>query len=487
MPQAKGILPRREDREVLYKSPRTCGYFISVKLDPAIDRPRAEAWLNQVSPLIDQLVAREPADPGEEKGEKVAAVAVGFAPTFFLVNGQPRFDPPVEPPACFAADHPMPNATGPLSNVSPIDADVMFYVASVYEARVNEFVSQLAATRPDVQTINIDRGYQRLDETEPFGYKDGLRNIKSSERPRFVFVHREGSEPYEPRWADGGSYMVFMKILQKPDAFAALPDDASRDAVIGRKKGGERLDLAGQGVQPREEPADPITGLPPTSHVGKAGPRGVHDDTQIFRRGLPFMETTTDGQLRVGLEFCSFQASLDQFDVVFNDWVMNRHFPSQANGGEAGADALLDPAGQLTAIEKFGFFFVPPYSEAGLAAAVLPEPRRERGKPTTGRLVVHKRVVDQSDPSRRFERRGFRFQILDSQGQVVPGSEFETDSTGRGICPAELTIGQNYKLNELHSPVPNVELTHTDFTMEHPNQQLHVPNQVTQPNTPYGG
>jgi hypothetical protein len=42
-----------------------------------------------------------------------------------------------------------------------------------------------------------------------------------------------------------------------------------------------------------------------------------HDLGCPFRRGIPFIETTSDGQLRVGLNFCSFQASLVQFDVVF--------------------------------------------------------------------------------------------------------------------------------------------------------------------------
>jgi len=32
MSQAKGVLPtRKEDREVLYANPRTCGYFIGVR------------------------------------------------------------------------------------------------------------------------------------------------------------------------------------------------------------------------------------------------------------------------------------------------------------------------------------------------------------------------------------------------------------------------------------------------------------------------
>lgn len=173
MAQAKGILPRRDDRELLYKNPRTCGYFVAVKLDPAIDRARAEAWLEAVSGLVDELVERLPPEEGEEKGRKVAAVAIGLAPSFFVTGGAPRFDPPVEPPAAFAPSVPLPNATTPLANVPLVDADVLFYVASVFEARVNSFLSRLAEMRPDVQAIWLERGYQRLDETEPFGYKDG--------------------------------------------------------------------------------------------------------------------------------------------------------------------------------------------------------------------------------------------------------------------------------------------------------------------------
>jgi len=481
MAQAKGVLPRRDDREVLYKNPRTCGYFIGVKLDPTLDRARAEAWLGNASQLVDKLVTRLPAKNGEAKGEKVAAVAVGLAPSFFAVGGNARFDPPVEVPASF--QRPLPTASAPLSQVPLLDADVLFYVASVFEARVFEFITKLAALRPEVAAVTLDRGYQRLDGTEPFGYRDGVRNIKTDDRPHFVFVHRDGAQLDEPPWADGGTYMAFVRILQLPDAFAALPDDAARDAVIGRTKDGVRLDLVGQSVEPRAEPTDEPVNLPPTAHVRKAGPRAQHDDVQIFRRGLPFMETTAEGELRVGLNFCAFQASLEQFDVVFNDWVTNRQFPPQPQG-EAGVDALLDPSRGLTVIEKVGFFFVPPYDQEGLAAAVFSD-RKDRPH-ETGRLVVHKRVVDPTDPSRRFERHGFRFQIVDAQGQVVAGSDFDTDSTGRGVCPVELTIGQQYTLQELASPVQNVQLTQTPFTMEKRNQQLQVVNQVTQPQTPYG-
>jgi hypothetical protein len=142
------------------------------------------------------------------------------------------------------------------------------------------------------------------------------------------------------------------------------------------------------------------------------------------------------------LHFCSFQASLDQFDVVFNDWMLNRQFPPQHGGADAGVDALLDPARQLTVIEKVGFFFVPPYNERGLAAAIFAT--HEDHRRANGRLVVHKRAVDPNDASRHFERRGFTFQIVDGEGQPLANSQFSTDSTGRGICPVELEIGQQY-------------------------------------------
>lgn len=490
MAQAKGVLPRRDDKEVLYKNPQTCGYFIGVRVDPAIDHARLEAWFGEIDRLVASLVERLPAEQGEKKGRKVAAVAVGFAPSFFLLNGSPRFSPAVEPPAAFRPSIPnpvagqpdIPNALPSVAATAAMDADILFYVASVYEARVNQFISQLSAMSPDVHAVTLDRGYQRIDDTEPFGYADGLRNIRSPERSRFVFVDRDERQIEEPAWSDGGTYMTFMRILQRPEAFKALPDDATRDATIGRQKDGTRLDLVGQGVDPKEEPPEPAPNLPATAHVRKAGPRERHEDTQIFRRGLPFMETTPDGQLRVGLNFCSFQASLDQFDVIFNDWITNPRFPTEQSGGQ---DALLDPSRQLTVIEKGGHFFVPPHDNAGLAAALF-KSKRDRRTDETGKLVVRKRVTDPSDPGRRFERGGFVFQVLDSSGQPA-GGQFTSDSTGRAIAPVELALGQNYTVQEVSAPVQNVQPVSVSFEMDKHHKELMVINQVTQPNTPYGG
>lgn len=481
MAQAKGILPRqREETESLYGNPRMCGYFVGVTLRPDLDRAAAQQWFAKVSGYVDELVARLPPERGQEKGDKVAAVAVGLSPSFFTANGQPRFDPPIELPAGFdpgTPESPNPQVwdTPNLAAVARVQADVLFYVASVFEARVARFIEQVQETSPDVAVLSVERGYQRVDGTEPFGYADGVRNIARGVRSEHVFAQSD-SEVDEPRWAVGGSYMSFMRIVQHRDAFRGLADDAARDAVIGRRRDGTRLDL--EGVDPKREPAEPTPNLLPGSHVRKAGPRGRHDDTQIFRRGLPFLEVA-DGRVRVGLNFASFQSSLDQFDTVLNDWMLSPNFPADG----AGPDALLDPSRGLTSIERIGLFFVPPHDSRHLAATLFDSPGRPGRE---GRVVVRKRVIDPTDPRRRFERGGFTFRILDSGGQQI-GDPFTTSSSGRAVFAGRLTIGGTYTLEEVHSPIPNVTLVTMTFQMERPNKQIRVVNTVSQPNTPYGG
>ena len=472
--QAKGIIARGDDREVL-RDPSTSGYFIGVSLDASLDRSGVVASLAGLSRLIDELVAR--VDLPERLQSKVAAVAIGLSRSFFEHPGVPGS---VEMPASFTRE--MPNARGVLSTVALAEGHLMLYVASMFEARVNAFLSDLAGL-PGITSITMERGYQRVDETEPFGYKDGVRNLSFGERLKEVFVHRDGLQLDEPTWAEDGSYMVFMKISQSPAAFYSLPDDASRDQVMGRTKDGTRLDLIGTTIHPHDEPQEPPPDLPATAHVGRAGPRGKHD-VLIFRRGLPFVEVR-DGGVKVGLQFCSFQASLEQFDVVFNDWMMDRHFSPQGEAGEVGPDALLDPSKGFTSIEKVGFYFVPPYEPEGLVAAIFND-RKERAK-ETGRLVVHKKVRASGAPDRRFERQGFKFHVQDNTGQVIPGSEFETDSTGRGICPVELRIGETFTLVEFHSPVPDVIPRSEQFPMDKNVKQLNFLNDVTNPTGPYGG
>jgi Dyp-type peroxidase family len=470
MSLAKGVLPRREDKEPM-ADPRSSGYFVSVTVDPSLDRAGAQALLADVSSAVDRLVARIP-----ETGERVAAVAVGFGPTFFVRSGVPRFDPPLQTPAAFASDaSPLPSVPG-----QGIAADLLFYLITSVEARSSSFLASLWGLRPAVQAVEVERGYQRTDGTEPFGYADGLRNIPRSARSDVVFVSEERHFE-EPDGVVGGTYMAVMKIVQNAEAFNQLSAD-QQDVVIGRQRDGTRLDLVGKDVSPREEPQEPPPAMAQSSHVAKVGPRGVHDPNMIFRRGLPFFEAD-DGELRIGLQFCSFQASLDQFDVVWTDWAMNPQFSAQ--GGPApGRDALLDPAGALTVVEKFGFYFVPPNDDRFIGATLFDPATQHRPTPT-GRVAIRKRVSTPSDATARFERGGFEFQIIDAAGQVL--DTLTTDTAGHAQS-IELPMNASYTLHEANQPqIPNLQPTpDIQFTLDERHKVIPVINTVSQPG-PYGG
>jgi len=417
MAQAKGVLPNKEDdREVLYKNPRTCGYFITIRMRPDVTVEQVQAWLSALDQAVDALVARAEPTGGKKKGEKLASVAVGFSPRFFdrlasigiLMERPAGFTPEAAPPS---------PRFGPAAE---LPADMLLYVASVMESRVEQFLRHLMSS-PAVEVLGLERGYQRADETEPFGYRDAVRNVKPSKRTGVVYVHRDGGQPDEPTWADGGTYMVAMKIQQNTAAFASLTDDAARDAVVGRGKDGTRLDLPSRS-DPHQETGDAPESLPPSSHVRKAGPRGHHDDNQIFRRGMPYVEFVNE-TVQVGLHFCSFQSTPNQFDAVFNDWMLNQQFPPRSDGSIAGPDALMSgqsPLGPLVEVKHGGIFFVPPYNPEGIAATLTPtEPRKTK----MGRLAINKVVRDPNDPSRRFERAGFTFEVRDASEKVIEGSQ----------------------------------------------------------------
>ena len=477
MPQAQGVLPKGDDREVLYKNPAMAGFFVGATLRPDAAPDLIQQWIGVVNAAVDTLVARSEAS-GADKPVRVATVAVGLGERFFalLNTAGERCQVPVglRPEAR--------PATGFTPAGLPPQPDVLFYIASTQEARVAEFMQAISG--PEVIAgLALERGHQRPDETEPFGYRDGARNVAKTDRGRVVFVHRNVGQPDEPHWADGGTYMVTMKIEQNLTQFNALGADAARDSVIGRTKAGHRLDIADQKVDPHDESPEVPDQLPPTAHVRKAGPRGKHDDTQIFRRGLPYLELE-GGTVRHGLLFCSFQANPAQFDAVFNDWMMNAAFPPRPDGSSPGGDALM--TNSLTQIKGAGLYFVPPHHDAGIWAAITtPAPK----KPQTARLAVTSFVIDPTDPGKRFERGGLVYQVLDSSQTPVPGSEFTTESSGRAVCPAELPMNASFTVVRVSSPPapPLQPLTPVPFSTDRPNIHVRVDN-LTQPGTTgYGG
>lgn len=431
MRQARGVLPRKNDWVIA--DPRAAGFFVFVTLRPDLDQAAAAAWLGEVDELIEDL--RSAVDAEERR---LATVAVGFGASFFTVNGQPRF-PGVKVPAGLREAPPaMPSG-------DPIPADVAFYVMAVTESVAAQFVTDLSLTA-DVTATRMERGHQRSDGTEVFGFKDGVRNVARSDRPDVVLVDRD-SLPEEPWWAQNGTYFAYMRIGQNLRSFKSL-DEPTQERIMGRAKDGRRFDLPA-GTVPNAEPEFTAPEPPTSSHVRKAGPRGAaRDTTLIFRRGLPFVEAGSDGTLRAGLHFASFQASLDQFRVVFNRWMMNPNFPQPAPGRP---DDLFSQ-GHVT-VERWGFFFVPPDTDEPVGTVMFkaaPKPRR----PKQGRVAVRKRVLEAPSVEAMVDLAGFRFRVTDASGGQV-GDEFVTDSAGHALSD-DLPIDVALVLEEL-SPPPGVQ------------------------------
>lgn len=138
-------------------------------------------------------------------------------------------------------------------------------------------------------------------------------------------------------------------------------------------------------------------------------------------------------------------------------------------------------SGPLVQVQHAGLFFVPPHDDDGLTAVLKP---KKPGKPKVGRVAVNKVVKDPADSSRRFERGGFVFEIHDEADQPVPGSQFTTASSGRGVCEADLEVGRTYTLVETFSPHAVAAMERRSFPMDKPNLLIRVENVLAVPAPP---
>jgi Dyp-type peroxidase family len=425
-PLAPGVLP-----DAVIRSPNANAYFFAVTLSPTLSAEGVQAWLKDVTALIAEL------KDYESNGAPVVSVCTAFSASFFLAAGQPRFGlAPAQIPAGLASPPEVPA----LAAIPQVAGDVLFYVMSLSEAAIGAFERGLSATRAaGLQSVTVELGFQRKDKRENFGFLDDLRNAQG-EREEVAFVNPELS-PEEPAWVAGGSYLAYIKIAQNLEAMAGKNEE-EQNAVIGRRKAdGSRLDLP-PGTPVADEGPFEGNACPATAHIRKAGPRGVlHDETKIFRRGVPFLTMREDGSIEAGLQFVSFQRSLSAFAVIFERWMTNTNFPTE----NAGEDSLL--AERLITLEKAGFFFAPPHDERFIGAPIFDAPPVDPC--TIGHIVVQKQLIGRNGQPILSELGGISFEVR-REGAAV-GEQFSTDSTGRAVSPP-LPRGVPLVVHEISPP-----------------------------------
>jgi Dyp-type peroxidase family/Prealbumin-like fold domain len=334
-------------------------------------------------------------------------------------------------------------------------------------------LQRLGALHDYIKTAEIERGFQRANRRELGGFLDGLRNANTN-RDATVFVDRAITD--EPAWADGGTYLAYLKIAQDLDRWSQLDQNAQQAAIGRSRDDGSRLDLPGNTNFDTEGDFTNDT-CPVTAHIRKVGPRGeLHDHTQIFRRGLPFVDLQADGTTVAGLQFVSFQYSLDAFATILHRWMLNDAFPQPGTG----QDALL--AQQILKFLRGAVFFVPPHDDryiaAGLFDAVVPRCRN------VGRIIVRKHVVDANNNPIPAELGGIGFQIF-QDGNAV-SEIFRTNSQGHATSP-EVPIGPTLIVREVEPPANFTPAADVSLTLDCPRTTVHITDTATQPGSGYGG
>ncbi|WP_332642848.1 Dyp-type peroxidase [Aeromicrobium sp.] len=433
--------------------------LVFVTLADGLDQSAVQQWLTQLADFIGALEAPP------RRGTQLASAVIAMGPRFFT-----RF-----------ADHAANNPHGLASPIrlpsASIDADIFLHVSYTSESRLADLLRLLWETRPTVVAIDVEHGYARADGREAFGQLDGLRNLDRVQRRRATTVD-PGTLPEEPAWFTGGSYAAYLKIEQNMDPWAGL-DATTREQIIGRHASdGSRLDHE-PGHNPHSEGAftDPST-PPHASHVRKSGPRGsLHDQNLIFRRGVPYVEEI-DNTLHFGLQFVSYQASLRDFDVVLNHWMLNPDFPERGSG----LDSLV--ANNLITFLLSGVFVVVPHDDRFPAAGYFdpaPEPPHSR----KGRIHIRKSAVDQNGVPTNAEVGDIEFQLFESDGVTAIGDPARTNPAGRAVFPA-VRVGNTVIIRE--SPSDRFEpVADQTITVDKANVLVSVVNRLRPTAPAYGG
>jgi Dyp-type peroxidase family len=251
--------------------------------------------------------------------------------------------------------------------------DVLVVLADDSERALEADLDRLRHAVPDAEVHvewgqTIRRPGAGTTTFEPFGYADGISD------PELVPPNGWGStaiwwKPTFPLeqvlvgWGDGperASFLVFRKLQQHPERFAAAVTEAAAAAGTSSAEAGSRVVGRYPDGTPRAEATpgswndftfalDPDgSRCPVTAHIRVMNPRTTAERRRaIARRGMPYR--SLDGA-EVGLLFLAFMADVEQ---QF-EWMQRRaHDGGDRIAGQSDGEDLVTVRGG-------GYFVVPP-------------------------------------------------------------------------------------------------------------------------------
>jgi len=221
-------------------------------------------------------------------------------------------------------------------------------------------------------------GFARDDGRSWIGFHDGVSNIRPSQR--LAAVRCTG----DPDWNRGGTYLAFLRCAVDLPAWRELTRE-EQEVLVGRDKLSgcalERVDTVDGRLVPRPFAGCPATATatpeeldvfrdPPetgdpileSSHIHRSNQNRSEPTTaaghRIFRQGYEYLEPMTATAPGLGLNFVSFQSSLEHVRQILglSSWLGGVNFGGRTPGsGAAGPEPI-----EIVDLRAGGFFVVPP-------------------------------------------------------------------------------------------------------------------------------
>jgi deferrochelatase/peroxidase EfeB len=230
----------------------------------------------------------------------------------------------------------------------------------------------IKADRLNLEVVALHGGFNREDRRSWLGFHDGIGNIEPALRRTAIETRAGASGPGDPAWMDGGTYMGFLRLALDLETWQGL-SRPEQEALVGRDRetgcplirSSRRLNDRLSGCPESRGPGSDDYRNPPLpsieaddlaqySHMNRTNinrRRGAIEDgdNRIFRQGYEFAECLSDGRLRVGLNFVSFQRQISCLTNILtrNNWLGDANF-----GGK--------PSPALQSLIGGGYYAVPP-------------------------------------------------------------------------------------------------------------------------------